>query len=86
MLDDCEYGEHSGCIVGCESFDPLSLTDSAEWSKSEPYEGHFAALHIEECELSSLCVPYLGQQQIRCQGRSASDSGLQMHRACKMTA
>jgi hypothetical protein len=56
----------------------------------EPYEGHFAALYMVqcsvECELSSQCVPYLGQQQIRCQRRSASDSGLQMQRACKMTA
>jgi hypothetical protein len=56
MADCCERGdEHSGCIEGCESFDPLSLTDSAKWNESEPYEGHFAALYIVqlavECEL-----------------------------------
>jgi len=46
MADYCEHGdEHTGCVEGCESSDPLSLTDSAEWSESEPYEGHLAALY-----------------------------------------
>jgi hypothetical protein len=56
MADCCEHGdEHSGCIEGCESFDPLSLTDSAKWNESKPYEGHFSELYIVqlpmECEL-----------------------------------
>lgn len=52
MADYCEHGdEHSGCVEGCESFDPLSLTDSAEWSESEPYEGHLAALYSTSCSV-----------------------------------
>ena len=52
MADYCECAdEHSGRMEGCESFDPLSLTDSSEWSESEPYEGHFAALYVPSCSV-----------------------------------
>jgi len=79
MADCCEHGdEHSGCIEGCESFDPLSLTNSAEWSESDPYEGHFAALYVHlavwnaNCQASACLI--LGNSRY---GASVSLSAIQ---------
>ena len=90
MADNCEYDdEHSGCIKGCESFDPLSPTDSAEWRSLRLTK--VISLRCTSCSVSGMRTV----KPVRALSWATADKvpvavcqrfKNAQHRACKMTA